>query len=423
MRNVGLPGSERSPAADAPASRADRHIVAVLDREPDGLAIGVLGELELLVDGRPARLTTGRLRTLLVMLAMSAGETVSVDRLAIGLWSDQPPDSVRRSLQTYLSRLRTAIGAKLIETRSAGVLLHIDQDNVDALRFERLLDRARQEQDTDSERMLLDAALGLWRGDPFTGVASRWLEATAAPRLTEQYLTALERRLDLDLDEGRHGELVARLADLTVRHPLREPLWARLLVALDRCGRRAEALERYEQVRVRIADELGADPGAELRRIDGQGTRSRRSHRPAARSVRSRSRPPCTVPVQRGRGHVPAGSRLVSCGRQPQLPVRGHQRSRPAPPGHRPTHRRPRLPHSGAGDRHRARSGRRPGPRPRRPGPRPLRPRRRRPSRMHWQQALGMLLVLGLERTEDGWASAADIRGFLAGLTASDRHG
>src|ERR671923_294859 len=113
--------------------------------------------------------------------------------------------------------------------------------------------------------------LGRWGGRlggvPFEGVRSAWLADVEARRLTERYLAAAERRLDLDLADGRAGELVPELSDLTARYPLRESLWVRLLVVLDRCGRQAEALERYEAVRVRLAEELGADPGPELQRV------------------------------------------------------------------------------------------------------------------------------------------------------------
>jgi hypothetical protein len=98
-------------------------------------------------------------------------------------------------------------------------------------------------------------------------VRSDWLEQTQSPRLQERYLAGLERRIDLDLADGARGDLAAELGELTGRHPLRESLWVRLLVALERSGRPAEALERYEAIRVRLAEELGTDPGPELQRV------------------------------------------------------------------------------------------------------------------------------------------------------------
>jgi DNA-binding SARP family transcriptional activator len=138
---------------------------------------------------------------------------------------------------------------------------------VDTRRFERLLDRAAAAGDPATRRLLLTEALRLWRGEPFEDLPSSWLADTEAPGLVERYLTAVEHRADLEMAQGRHDGLAADLARLAARHPLRESLWARLLVVLARCGRPAEALATYEAIRVRLVAELGADPGPELRRI------------------------------------------------------------------------------------------------------------------------------------------------------------
>lgn len=168
-------------------------------------------------------------------------------------------------LRTYLTRLRRALGAagRLVHTEPEGYRLAASPDRVDALRFARLL--RRDDQSTEYARLV--EALALWRGTPFDDVRSGWLARYESPRLVERYLAAIERRADLDLLAGRHHELVPELLDLTGRHPLRESLWRRLLVALDLGGRRAEALERYEAIRARLAEELGSDPGPELRRV------------------------------------------------------------------------------------------------------------------------------------------------------------
>jgi DNA-binding SARP family transcriptional activator/tetratricopeptide (TPR) repeat protein len=219
------------------------------------------------VDGRGVRLTTGRLRTLLAVLAMTAGHALSMQRLTAAVWGDDPPHNPRRSLQTYAARLRAELGERVVSSQSGGLALDVGPDAVDALRFELLLDEASRQATPVQERQLLDEALGLWRGEPFEGVASGWLAETVAPRLAERRLAALERRADLDLADGRDAELVSELSEWTNRYPTREPLWVRLLVALDRGGRRAEALERYEQIRLRIADELGVDPSPELQQV------------------------------------------------------------------------------------------------------------------------------------------------------------
>ncbi len=232
-----------------------------------GLAVGLLGPLEVSIGGRPVEVGAGRLRTLLAVLAVSAGRTVSISRLAAALWDGNLPDNTRRSVQTYLARLRGTLGAARIGTTADGYVLHADPEDVDVLRFPRLLDAALAEADAGIQRERLTVALALWRGRPFEDVQSAWLEESVSQRLLERYYAALERRIDLDIAQGRHEDLAAELSEHTAQHPLREPLWARRLIVLDRCGRQAEALNCYEAVRVRIADELGVDPGPELRQI------------------------------------------------------------------------------------------------------------------------------------------------------------
>jgi DNA-binding SARP family transcriptional activator/tetratricopeptide (TPR) repeat protein len=241
------------------------------------LTVGVLGPLEVSVDGRPVRLTSGRLRTLLAMLAMAAGSPLPVDRLATALWGADMPGHVRRVVQTYLGRLRVALGEDLIVTEPAGYRLRVDPEHVDALRFSRLLDSAAIAPDAATERARLDEALALWRGGPFDDVESDLLARSEAPRLVERYLAAVERRADLSATGERPAALVARLQELTAQHPLRESLWVRLLAALDRSGRQAEALALYESVRRSLAEELGADPGPELRQIHADLLAGKRS--------------------------------------------------------------------------------------------------------------------------------------------------
>jgi DNA-binding SARP family transcriptional activator len=242
---------------------------SVLPESHDGdrIAVRLLGPLEVVAGSRPVELTTGRLRTLVVTLALSAGRPVTVDQLARAVWGQDLPVDVRRTVSTYMTRLRTVLGADSIVFDPAGYVLRVDPDDVDALRFGRLLDDAAGVADPEREALLVDAAVALWRGFPFEGVQSAWLEVTEAPRMIDRYLSAVERRADRLIAAGRGVELLPQLRELTARFPLRESLWARLLVALDRGGRPVEALERYETIRVRIGRELGVDPGPELQRI------------------------------------------------------------------------------------------------------------------------------------------------------------
>jgi DNA-binding SARP family transcriptional activator len=155
--------------------------------------VGLLGPLEVSVGGRPVGLTTGRLRTLLAVLAMSAGETVSLDRLAAAMWDGDLPGDARKTVQTYVTRLRGVLGAGLIGTSPAGYVLRAAPDEVDALRFLRLLDAAAVAAEVSVERARLVEALALWRGMPLEGVRSAWLENSEALRLVERYLAAVER--------------------------------------------------------------------------------------------------------------------------------------------------------------------------------------------------------------------------------------
>ncbi|MFI7617636.1 BTAD domain-containing putative transcriptional regulator [Nonomuraea terrae] len=231
------------------------------------LTVELLGPLHVSVAGRPVELPAGRLRALLAVLAMSAGRTVSADRLATAVWGTDVRGDARANVRTNIKRLRRALEtAELIAARPGGYLLAAEPDHVDALRFGRLLDEAEAVPDPVTERSRLAAALELWRGTPFDGIRSDWLEQSVAPALQERYLTALERRVDLDLASRSHPD-PTKLAELAERHPLRESLWTRLLRVLESAGRPAEALERYETIRRRLAAELGADPSPELRQL------------------------------------------------------------------------------------------------------------------------------------------------------------
>lgn len=270
------------------------------------LEIRLLGPLEVLVNGVPVQLRGGRARALLAVLALAAGEAVPTDVLIARVWGELLADS-RGNLYTYVRRLRSVLGPSAIARAAGGYRLDVDPDCVDARRFLALLERADQHradqgpysagqrQDGGGERQLLDEALGLWRGGPYDE-QSDWLSQCQAPRFTERYLTALERRADLDLAAGRHNDLVAELRELTRQHPLREPLWTRLLLALAKSGRHAEALEAYEAIRRRLADELGVDPSPELRQIHADLLEGAAPGLPG--SARGVDRPASVVPQQ-----------------------------------------------------------------------------------------------------------------------------
>ncbi|WP_188316913.1 AfsR/SARP family transcriptional regulator [Solihabitans fulvus] len=251
--------------------------VAVLgeERSVKGSMFGLLGPLEVLLDGRIVPIAAGKRRALLATLALRAGEPVSMDELVDRLWGAEAGAGAVNAVQTTVRRLRAdlargAHGREFVRTRSRGYLLDVAADEVDLGRFRSLLDRAtRAERDggIGAAADTLREAIGLWRGEPLADVRNDSLHRDVVPVLVEQRLAAVERRIDLDLRLGRHDHLIAELRTLTALHPLRERLWARLMLALYRADRRADALHAYRTLGDTLAEELGLDPGEELRRL------------------------------------------------------------------------------------------------------------------------------------------------------------
>jgi len=229
--------------------------------------VRVLGPLELWVDGDRRELVGGNERRLLALLAASAPEVVSSDRIVDTLWPDRPADAAARMLHVHVSRLRTRLGEArdALVTRRPGYALELDA--LDARRFEALLERARQS-DTARAAELLREALALWRGEPYADVVPEAWIAGEMGRLDELRLAAIEERLDGELALGRHRAVVAELDALVERHPLRERLRAQHMLALYRCGRQTEALDSYRSLRATLVDELGIEPGEELRALE-----------------------------------------------------------------------------------------------------------------------------------------------------------
>ena len=257
----------------------------------DDLGIALLGPLRVRLGERDLEVRSGRLQAVLAVLAMEAGRPVSTEQIARAVWGEDLPVNVRKSVQTNIVRLRRLLGGSRIRTEPGGYLLDVEPDQVDAVRFGSLLSAAALESDPSGERRLLTEALALWRGTPFESVGSPWLDEVESERMIELYLSARERWFDLDLAAGRYDAAVAELREITARFPLREALWSRLLTALRLSGRHAEALACYEAVRVLLANELGVDPGPELRRqyselLDNESPAPRAQHaeRPSSES-------------------------------------------------------------------------------------------------------------------------------------------
>ncbi|WP_338071300.1 BTAD domain-containing putative transcriptional regulator [Actinomadura bangladeshensis] len=219
-------------------------------------------------DGRLVRVPEVKVRALLADLLVHEGRPVPADRLAEDLWGADPPGNPVNTLQTKVSQLRRALekgepgGRELVAFQAAGYVLRAA--DVDAARFAALLDRARAAADSRTKAGLLGDALALWRGPAYADFGDEEFVRPAAARLEEQRLTALEEQAEIRLDLGEHTVLADELGELVAAHPLRERLRAAHLRALYRSGRQAEALAGYDDLRRRLADELGLDPGPEL---------------------------------------------------------------------------------------------------------------------------------------------------------------
>jgi class 3 adenylate cyclase/tetratricopeptide (TPR) repeat protein len=230
----------------------------------------VLGSFEVLdASGQPVPLGGTRQRTVLGSLLLRAGETVSLERLVDELW-ERPPETAAKTVQVYVSRLRRLLAPGAIESRSGGYALRLNGDLLDLTQFERLANegrRALSSAEWERAASLLVEALALWRGPALDGLSAEPIRR-AADRLEETRLQALEDRIEADLGRGREREVVAELRALVAEHPFRERLRAQLMRGLYASGRQAEALEVYRETRTLLDEELGLEPGVELRELE-----------------------------------------------------------------------------------------------------------------------------------------------------------
>ncbi|PSL03268.1 putative ATPase [Haloactinopolyspora alba] len=230
------------------------------------MQIGVLGPFEVRTDdGVLADVPGARLRALVIALALEPGHVVPKGRLVDWIWGEHPPSDAANSLQRLVSRLRKVLPEGSVEGRTDGYRLAVDPDVVDAARFERLVGRAREDEDA-RKAPLLREALALWRGAAMEDVGLHDSAAfdAAVTRLEGLRLTAVEDRFEAEISLGHAAELVPELTDLVAAHPLRERLVAALMRALAAARRGSEALVVYERTREALADALGVDPSPEL---------------------------------------------------------------------------------------------------------------------------------------------------------------
>ncbi|MEV4875531.1 BTAD domain-containing putative transcriptional regulator [Streptomyces cyaneofuscatus] len=236
------------------------------------MRFGVLGPLVVWDgEGRETTVPEAKVRALLADLLAHDGGPVSADRLIHDLWGDAPPGKPAGALQAKVSQLRRAIGRDRVVRQPPGYRLRFDDggDEVDAVRFRALVTRARPVQDPRARAALLTEALELWRGPAYADFADAPFVRAAAQRLAEQRLSVREEQAQARLEAGDHALLAGELADLVACHPLRERLVAVRMRALYATGRQSEALASYEDLRARLARELGVGPSPELAALHG----------------------------------------------------------------------------------------------------------------------------------------------------------
>jgi DNA-binding SARP family transcriptional activator/tetratricopeptide (TPR) repeat protein len=285
---------------------------------------GILGSLTATVAGTPVSLPSAKTRIVLVSLLLRPNRVVSVEELVDRLWDEDPPKGARNAAQSYVMRLRNALGeaGALISTHPAGYVIAVSPEMIDLGRFRARVaaaDEARTASDTAREARELRAAVAMWRGAPLSDVPSEFLRAHEATRLDEERLQVLERLMDLELALGRHADLIGELYTITADNQLRERFWGQLMLALHRSDRQAEALGVYRKVSQLLRDELGINPGDALREVHQRILASDRPAPAVAPRTDPRKPPfqlPADIPDFVGRDDLLAKIRELTVGPQ-----------------------------------------------------------------------------------------------------------
>jgi DNA-binding SARP family transcriptional activator len=237
--------------------------------------VRLLGPLEVTHAGRNLVVGGGRQRALLALLALHPNEVVPAERLIDQLWGEQPPATASKGLQVQVSRLRKDLAHNgsdsVLLTGANGYVLQVSPDQIDIHRFERTLDegtRALNDGEPGRAAERLRDALALWRGPPLADFAYEAFAQQEIARLEELRLVAIEHRIEAELALGRHHRVVPELEGLVAEEPLRERVTWLLMLALYRCGRRADALAVYRRGRRAMVDELGLELGPALRELE-----------------------------------------------------------------------------------------------------------------------------------------------------------
>jgi DNA-binding SARP family transcriptional activator len=297
--NLKVRSGPRIPTETAEVSR-ERGDAAAPVRSGSGALFAALGPLEVWrAPGERVRIDQHKKRALLLTLLLHPGRWTSVEEMRLALWQDAPPRSALGNIKTYLSELRHAlppppgmpaipdvvpsvgpgsailrrpVGPGRIESRPGEYRLIVRPDELDVVRFERTVERGRAAARDGTPRQaadLFEQALSWWRGGAFDELPAE-VGGVESLRLEEARWATREELIDARLTLGEYHEVLPALRALTLEYPTRERLWAQLLVALERSGRRAEALSEYRALYRRLVTELGIEPGAELRRVHQQ---------------------------------------------------------------------------------------------------------------------------------------------------------
>lgn len=230
----------------------------------------VLGPLAAFDGTEPLELGGHKQRLVLAILLANVNAVVAQDTLIDAVWPQGPSPGGSRTLHTYISTLRRALGNETLTRRGEGYVLTADRSDVDALRFRKLVGEARPLVDSQSglASELLEQALSLWSGPPYGDLGAETALAIDSAKLLEERVTAQEMRFEADLGCGRHEALVPEIESAVVENPYRERLTGLLMTSLYRSGRQAEALRSYTRLRDRLREELGIDPSPELQQLE-----------------------------------------------------------------------------------------------------------------------------------------------------------
>jgi len=235
----------------------------------------LLGPLEVRMDEVDYAPTGPKVLQLLALLLMRAGQVVDADTIIRELWSQDPPRSVRKTMQTYVYHLRQCIernglaAGDVVVTKPPGYVFKVDREQIDVFTFQRLCKQGRDLLTTDPAAAAdsLRAALALWAGPPMANVPCGPVLSAYAVDLEEQRNAARYLRIQAEIEAGQHRALIPELRSLVAEHPHDEGLHGQLMRALGLSGRRLEALEMYRDLRTKLNEELGLEPCADLQKL------------------------------------------------------------------------------------------------------------------------------------------------------------